>query len=266
MQTLVLRSCLVSHMEGLETCQGLEKLELYDNHIEYITGIQTLHSLRILDLSFNSIRQLVDLGRSVPRLQELYVAQNKLRKIEGLQGLPHLRLLDLGANRIRAIEGLENCTQLRSLWLGKNKIEQIEGLETLSELEQLDIQNNRLTDLGQGLVHLSKLRELYLACNKIPSVVGLPVPGVLSTVDLSTNNVQSVQGIEQLPSLQEVWMSSSALSSFDALTPFTKLPRLTCLYLEHSPIAKDFEYRMQLAKMIPSLEQLDATNVHRPST
>ena len=32
---------------------------------------------------------------------ELYVAQNKLRKIEGLEGLSKLRILDLGANRIR---------------------------------------------------------------------------------------------------------------------------------------------------------------------
>ena len=32
---------------------------------------------------------------------ELYIAQNKLRKIEGLEGLSKLRILDLGANRIR---------------------------------------------------------------------------------------------------------------------------------------------------------------------
>ena len=35
---------------------------------------------------------------------ELYVAQNKLRKIEGLEGLSKLRILDLGANRIRVRE------------------------------------------------------------------------------------------------------------------------------------------------------------------
>lgn len=37
------------------------------------------------------------------------------------------------------------------------------------------------------------------------------------------------------------------------------LPKLSTLYLEHSPLARDFEYRMRLAEAIPSLTQLDAT-------
>ena len=152
---------------------------------------------------------------------------------------------------------------MKSLWLGKNKIESITGLENLHHLEQLDIQNNRLTELGDGLRHMTKLRELYLACNKIGSVEGLPIGGALSTVDFSTNGLHNVEGIEQNPQLEEVWLSGSSLATFEALVPLTKLPALTCLYLEHSPISKDFEYRMKLTKMIPTLEQLDATLVNR---
>ena len=78
----------------------LEKLELYDNQIEAITCVSTLHNLRTLDLSFNCIRMMGPV-RDCPLLEELYIAQNKLRKIEGLESLIHLRVLDLGANRIR---------------------------------------------------------------------------------------------------------------------------------------------------------------------
>lgn len=94
---------------------------------------------------------------------------------------------------------------------------------------------------------------------------GLPIGGSLSTIDLSTNGVHNVEGIEQNPQLEELWLSSSALPSFESLEPLTKLSALTCLYLEHSPIAKDFEYRIRLTKMIPTLEQLDATMVNRNS-
>lgn len=79
----------------------LEKLELYDNHIETIQNIAHLSNLKILDLSFNAIREMVPLVSCCPLLEELYIAQNKLRTIEGLEGLVHLRTLDLGANRIR---------------------------------------------------------------------------------------------------------------------------------------------------------------------
>lgn len=271
LKTLVFRSCLISDIEGLETLTRLEKLELYDNQIEYISGIHHLSNLRVLDLSFNAIRQLINFGQYVPLLEELYVAQNKLRKIEGLEGLPHLRILDLGANRIRVIEGLQNNTALKSLWLGKNKIEQLDGLDSLTALEQLDVQNNRLTSWScveggpSGLAALLSLRELYLACNRLADVSGLPRSPTLTIVDLSSNGVQSVQSIDEHSSLEEVWMTSSGLASFDALLPLTQLPKLQCLYLEHSPVAKDFEYRMKVTKMIPSLQQLDATAVHRLS-
>mmetsp|Transcript_66192 Transcript_66192/g.130241 ORF Transcript_66192/g.130241 Transcript_66192/m.130241 type:complete len:365 (+) Transcript_66192:39-1133(+) len=263
LKILTLRSCLVSKIEGVEENRELEKLELYDNHIEVIENISHLHNLKVLDLSFNAIREMIPLSHCCPMLEELYLAQNKLRTIQGLEGLVHLRTLDLGANRIRVIQGLETNTAMKSLWLGKNKIEAIGGLEALTELRQLDIQHNRLTTLGEGLLHLSKLEELYLAWNAIDSLHGLPDSTELNTVDLSKNQITSLEGAEQHPSLEELWLSYCQVASFDALTPLTGLAKLTCLYLEHNPLAKDFEYRKTVTRMIPTLQQLDATMVNR---
>lgn len=250
-------------MEGLEDLTALEKLEFYDNQIESVECISSLSQLRILDLSFNAIREMIPLASCCPLLEELYMAQNKLRRIEGLEGLVHLRTLDLGANRIRTIEGLESNTALQSLWLGKNKIEAIAGLETLSQLRQLDIQNNRLTTLGNGLAAQVHLEELYLAWNAIDSLHGLPPSQALNTVDLSKNKIASLEGVQEHAGLRELWLSNSFLDSFASLAPLTELPQLTCLYLEHSPIAKDFEYRKTITRMLPALEQLDATLVNR---
>lgn len=105
-QVLILRSCLVSQIEGIEELSMLEKLELYDNHIETIRNIEHLNNLKVLDLSFNAIREMVPLVGCCPLLEELYIAQNKLRTIEGLEGLVHMRTLDLGANRIRVSTSL----------------------------------------------------------------------------------------------------------------------------------------------------------------
>ena len=56
---LVLRSCLVGSMEGIENLTTLRKVELYDNQIEQINGLESLSNLLILDLSFNAIRNMV---------------------------------------------------------------------------------------------------------------------------------------------------------------------------------------------------------------
>ena len=277
-EELVLRSCLVARIEGISHLGStLIKLELYDNQIETIDCINNLINLRVLDLSFNSIRSMLPLcglpeglennnsllNPILPNLEELYLAQNKLRKIEGLQFLTKLRILDLGANRIRLVEGLENNSALESLWLGKNKIEELGyEIDHLTHLRQLDVQNNRLTRLPH-LSALTCLEELYLACNNISTIPTGHLPDSITTIDLSTNQLSDLEGLNHCLHLQELWISKSLLQSFDQLDPVKSLTRLECIYLEHSPIAKDFEYRKRLTEMIPSLKQIDATLVNR---
>jgi Leucine-rich repeat (LRR) protein len=132
-------------------------------------------------------------------------------------------------------------------------------------LEQLDIQNNRLTSLDNGcLLSLHSLKELYLACNRIESIEEVfPIPSQLMIIDLSTNGLTTLTTAEHLTELEEFWISGSKFTTFDDLLPLTKLEKLKCIYLEHSPIAKDYEYRQTITKMFPTLTQLDATSVNR---
>jgi hypothetical protein len=59
-------------------------------------------------------------------------------------------------------------------------------------------------------------------------------------------------------------LSGNLVASFDAALPaLAALPSLAVVYLEGNPLAKDFEYRMVLARELPRLRQLDATEVLR---
>jgi Leucine-rich repeat (LRR) protein len=100
LETLTLRCCLISTMEGVESLTKLRKLELYDNQIQRVSSLESLHNLQILDMSFNAVRDMSPVS-CCPNLTELYLAQNKLRKIQGIAHMKNLRILDLGANRIR---------------------------------------------------------------------------------------------------------------------------------------------------------------------
>jgi protein phosphatase 1 regulatory subunit 7 len=81
--------------------------------------------------------------RHLRLLDTVYLVQNRITKIEGLDALgSNLRSLELGGNRIRVcvavfltkfhlivtknIEGLDALVNLEELWLGKNKITKLE--------------------------------------------------------------------------------------------------------------------------------------------
>ncbi|KMU77619.1 phosphatase 1 regulatory subunit 7 [Coccidioides immitis RMSCC 3703] len=81
----------------------LKDLDLYDNLISHIKGLDQLTNLTSLDLSFNNIKHIKNLSKLV-QLTDLYFVQNRIQKIEGLEGLTKLRNLELGANRIRVGE------------------------------------------------------------------------------------------------------------------------------------------------------------------
>lgn len=152
---------------------------------------------RSLDLSFNLLRSISPLDDlsptslyAYPKLDHLYLIQNKLSKIEGVKHRTSLVYLEFGGNRIRTIENLPSSATLRSLFLGKNKITKIQGLEGLTGLTTLSIQSgsgvelqrvnadsihplgNRITKI-EGLDTLTELQELYLSHNGLTTIEGL---------------------------------------------------------------------------------------------
>ena len=56
---------------------------------------------------------------------ELELYDNKIRKIEGLEGLGRLEVLDLSYNNIKVIENISHLTRLKKLYLLSNKIKKV---------------------------------------------------------------------------------------------------------------------------------------------
>jgi protein phosphatase 1 regulatory subunit 7 len=297
LEELCLRSNLIRSLAGIEALSRLVTLELADNQIRTLGPMDlgaTCPRLTNLDMSYNQIRRIENI-RGLTCLTRLYVANNKLTTIgmeEGLGSLPaSLKRLDLGANRIRRMENLP--PSLEQLWLGKNKITEIMGLgEMDGSLRILDVQSNRLvalvaeasSDVGVGaggeeasaanscapggeavgleLECLAGLEELYLSHNGIGRVQGLTLLTALNTLDLSNNKISILEGMAQLQALEECWMNDNGVSDFDCVAAQLKpLPKLKTVYLERNPVSKEFGYRKQLAAMLPTLTQIDASRI-----
>lgn len=101
LERLSLRQNQISAIEFPETLGAtLQELDLYDNLIAHIKGLDQFMELDNLDLSFNKIKHIKRLNH-MKKLKDLYFVQNKISTIENLEGLTQLRNLELGANRIR---------------------------------------------------------------------------------------------------------------------------------------------------------------------
>lgn len=94
----------------LSLLPALQELDLYDNRLttSSLYSLLPQPNLTSLDVSFNNIRSLKPLEPTedgalpFPKLEMLYVIQNKLNRIEGVKLREGLRYLELGGNRIRA--------------------------------------------------------------------------------------------------------------------------------------------------------------------
>ncbi|XP_053411485.1 leucine-rich repeat-containing protein 23 isoform X2 [Nycticebus coucang] len=126
----------------------LGSLDLKGNRIHHVTGLdpQKLISLHTLELRGNQLESTT--GINLPKLKNLYLAQNLLKKVEGLEELTGLTTLHLRDNQIETLSGFSGKMQ---------------------SLQYLNLRGNMVTDLGElaKLRDLPKLRALVLLDNPI---------------------------------------------------------------------------------------------------
>jgi hypothetical protein len=116
MKALDLSNNNISEISGLDHMENLFKLNLSGNNITDIKGLENLKNLRFLDLSNNLIQE-----------------------IKGLDSQKSLMTLYLNGNKIEELKGLEHLRNLNALYLAGNNITEVKGIETLHNLKRFDI-------------------------------------------------------------------------------------------------------------------------------
>lgn len=123
----------ILRIENLWQFSGLRKLQLDNNIIEKIDGLETLVHLEWLgegmersvcvcvhvtnvgvlsaDLSFNNIPEVGTGLQALVNLKDLSIAHNQLTNISGFQNLCQLQSLSLASNKLDTLE------QVQSTWL-----------------------------------------------------------------------------------------------------------------------------------------------------
>lgn len=136
----------IFEIDFLDYCPNLEKLYMINNSLLSISNLVPVQStLRTLCLCNQQLTSLESLN--LPVLEELFLHNNLIERMTGLQRTPSLRKLWLSNNKINVINSLENCLFLQECLLHGNSITSIRGFESNHQLQVLGLFFNFLTEI-----------------------------------------------------------------------------------------------------------------------
>ncbi|NXH19074.1 S11IP protein, partial [Bucco capensis] len=113
-----------------------------------------------------------------------------------------------------------------------------DSLQLLNTLRVLDLSHNKLQDCEHYLTTLAELEYLNLAYNflsKVPSL-GIFSQSKLVTLILRSNELDSINGLEQLVNLQHLDVAYNLLLEHAQLAPLATLHYVKKLHLEGNPL------------------------------
>lgn len=131
-----------------------------------------LSSLEVLYLEGNHISIMGRLGLgNLKGLRSLYLGNNDIVKIEGLNALQHLRELNLNKNKIKSVddEAFTGLASLRELSLEENGLKSLTNFQYLPFLHTLHLTANRIQDFAEidKLVSTRTLLDISIQNNPL---------------------------------------------------------------------------------------------------
>ncbi|KAE7996085.1 hypothetical protein FH972_000834 [Carpinus fangiana] len=150
-----------------------------------------------LDLRGHRVRSLTASGLNLSaNLEFVYLRDNLLSTLEGVEILTRVKVLDLSFNDFKGpgFEPLENCKALQQLYLAGNQITSLASLPQLPNLEFLSVAQNKLKSLS--MASQPRLQVLAASKNKITTLKGFPHLPVLEHLRLEENPILKMSHLE----------------------------------------------------------------------
>ncbi|NMM63905.1 leucine-rich repeat domain-containing protein [Clostridium sp. P21] len=234
-----------------------ESGDIYQSDVEDITELY-MENNHIKDLS--GIENLTN-------LKQLNLCGNEINDISKLKNLVNLQSIDLSHNEVSDISSLKNLTNLKKLSLGNNKISNVSELSKLVNLQELNLgyisyygfempdpqaNYNEISDIS-ALTNLTNLQTLNLGYSKIKNISGLKGLSNLQTLNLSSNQISNISSLvnelKVLTNLRELNLSTNEINDIGELN---KLTNLKTLNLNHNKISN-----INALKGLNNLQTLD---------
>ncbi|MBN3308410.1 S11IP protein, partial [Amia calva] len=143
--------------------------------------------------------------------------------------------------------------ELKTLNFSYNSITSLDNsLTLLNVLKSLNLSHNKIQDCAEFLLPLTELDHLNLGYNFLQTVPALSVSGraKLVTLILKNNELETINGVEHLSSLQRLDLAYNLLMEHSQLAPLSQLHSLSVLNLEGNPLFFHPDHRVSTVRHI----------------
>ncbi|XP_068996758.1 leucine-rich repeat-containing protein 23 isoform X1 [Embiotoca jacksoni] len=152
LQWLSMAGNRLTDVEGL-VAPTLESLSLTGNNIQRMKAFQSGCFSNLVTLEIRGNKLDTTAAINLPNLQKLFLAQNVINRLEGLQRLQRLVILHLRDNQLESMDGISPCLKcLRYLNVRGNSIGDVKALQCLGLLSEtlkaLVLSDNPLVELS----------------------------------------------------------------------------------------------------------------------
>ncbi|XP_071291182.1 serine/threonine-protein kinase 11-interacting protein [Agelaius tricolor] len=211
--------------------------------------LQKTHSLKLVHVPNCVLQSAVKIFpfKSLRHLELRSVPPHCLRGLRfvysQLESLTCCKCISTLEEIISACGGDLSCAlpwlELQTVNFSYNSITALDdSLQLLNALRVLDLSHNKIQDCEHYLTTLTELEYLNLAYNflsKVPNL-GIFSRSKLVTLILRNNELDSINGVEQLVNLQHLDVAYNLLLEHAQLAPLSTLHCLKKLHLEGNPI------------------------------
>lgn len=216
----------VEDLSGLENLP-LKKLSLIRNNITDVSVLAQIPTLEYIQLSNNPVESL-DGIENLKNLKTLYVMSTNISDLTPIKDCP-LVSLSCSYTNVQDFSFLSSLTSLKNFYASHLSEETIQYINTLTSLRELTLMDSQLKTLTQ-LSNLKMLNSLDVTgCLLLENLDGIEVFTKLNYLAFTSTNISDVTPIKELPTIRTIEPSYSPIEDF---TPLNDCPLLDTMYID----------------------------------
>ncbi|XP_071100277.1 leucine-rich repeat- and IQ domain-containing protein 1-like isoform X2 [Haliotis cracherodii] len=264
LKSLTMTNCNLVALDSLHECKQLQYLNVKRNKLEYV-DLKDLGNLQVVNLSNNNLSLVHGLD-GCTNIRWLDLSCNRITRLGCLDPLRRLHTLILSSNQLISCSGISDVPTLQYLNLSNNHLQGLDGLHKLCLLQKLDVSANNLLQFPD-VRNQVLLEECDVSDNSISCLDGLTscwLP-LLTTLSLAKNSLTEVDVVDNLLLLRSLDITNNQLLDLEGLcSAVSYLPYLEVINVQDNPATDGVTYHEKFTKVFTRLKTLDGTTVTSP--